>query len=104
LPDKDLQKTSSRTMEEKREYHARYLTAMNSPIRRQILRALKPSAKTIETLESDTNLPSHVLEWHLSILEHGSCVTKEKIDGSVWYELTKGGRVVDYMDREAAGP
>jgi predicted transcriptional regulator len=91
-------------MEEMREYHARFLTAMNSPIRRRILRALKPGARTVETLEPDTGLPSHVLEWHLSILEHGSCVRKEKRDGAVWYELTKEGRVVDYMDREAAGP
>jgi DNA-binding transcriptional ArsR family regulator len=103
MPVKDPQKTSSRTMDEMREYHARYLTAVNNPIRRQILRALKPGARTVETLESDTGLRSQILEWHLSILEHGSCVRKEKRDGVEWYQLTKEGRVVDYMDKEATG-
>ncbi len=44
------------------------------------------------------------LDWHLSILEHGSCVSKEKRNGVLWYELTKEGRVVDYLDKEKAGP
>jgi len=101
---KDPQKTSVRTMDEMREYHARYLTAVNNPIRRQILRALKPGARTVETLESDTGMRTQDLDWHLSILEHGSCVSKEKRNGVVWYELTKEGRVVDYLDKETAGP
>jgi len=86
-------------MEETREYHARYLTAVNNPLRRKILRALKQGHTTIEALHAETGLDPRVLEWHLSILEHGFCVRKEMRDGGRIYRLTKEGMVVDYLDR-----
>ena len=92
-------KTIGRSMEETREYHARYLTAVNSPIRRNILRAIRRGHTTIEALHSDTGLSPEVLEWHLSILEHGFCVEKTIIDGKLVYKLTKEGTVVDYTDK-----
>ena len=86
-------------MEETREYHARYLTAVNSPVRRRILRALKEGHTTVETLQSVTSLSAEVLEWHLSILEHGFCVEKDVVDGKQVYRLTREGMVVDYLDK-----
>jgi DNA-binding transcriptional ArsR family regulator len=86
-------------MEETREYHARYLMAVNNPVRRRILRALKQGHATIEALHSDTGLAPEVLEWHLSILEYGLCVEKNVRDGKAVYKLTKEGMIVDYLDK-----
>ena len=74
------------------------LRAVNNPLRRKILRALKVGDATIETLQSRTGLDAGTLEWHLSILEHGFCVEKEVRDGETLYKLTKEGKVVDYVE------
>jgi len=92
-------KTIGRSMDETREYHARYLMAVNSPIRRRILRALKQGHTTLEALHSETDLAPEVLEWHLSILEYGLCVKKNVGGGKAVYKLTKEGMIVDYLDR-----
>ena len=91
-------KTIGDSLEETKEYHLRYLRAVNNPLRRKILRALKVGDATIETLQSRTGLDAGTLEWHLSILEHGFCVEKEVRDGETLYKLTKEGKVVDYVE------
>ena len=91
-------KTIGGSVEETKEYHRRYLMAINSPVRRDILRALKDGEATIEALSSATGLDSKTLGWHLNILEHGFCVEKEVGDGTTLYRLTKEGKVVDFMD------
>jgi len=97
MSDKDS-KTIGRSMEETKEYHVRYLRAVNSPVRREILRALKDGEATVEALGERTGMEKKVLTWHLSILEHGFCVEKQDKDGEVVYDLTQEGRVVDFMD------
>lgn len=87
-------------MEETKEYHERYLRAVNNPLRRDILRALKDGDSTIGTLEASTGLDAKTLDWHLSILEHGFCVEKEEKEGETLYRLTQEGKVVDYVDKE----
>jgi len=72
--------------------------AINSPLRRKILRALKESDATAEDLESKTGLGEETLKWHLSVLEHGFCVEKDNRQGKVVYKLTQEGRVVDYIE------
>lgn len=86
-------------MEETKEYHTRYLRAVNNPLRREILRALKEGDATLETLQSKTELDANALEWHLGILEHGFCVERENRDGETFYKLTQEGKVVDYVER-----
>ena len=86
-------------MEETKEYHVRYLRAINSPVRREILRALKKGEATVEALGERTGMEETALTWHLSILEHGFCVEKQEKDGEVVYDLTQEGRVVDYVDK-----
>jgi len=93
-------KTIGKTMEETKEYHERYLRAMNNPTRRDILRALKEDDSTIKNLEASTGLDAKTLDWHLSILEHGFCVEKEEKEGETLYRLTQEGKVVDYVDKE----
>ncbi len=88
----------SESIEKTRQYHTRYLRAINSPLRREILRALKESCKTIEALQSKTGLSKEKLEWHLSVLEHGFCIERDVEGSKVSYRLTQEGKVVDYME------
>jgi DNA-binding transcriptional ArsR family regulator len=97
LSEKDS-KTVGKSIDETREYHTRYLRAINNPLRREILRALKKEGATIEDLESRTGLDNEALKWHLSLLEHGFCVEKNIKKGKLIYQLTQEGRVVDYME------
>jgi len=90
-------RTIGSSSKETREYHLRYLRAVNSPLRRRILRALKEGDITVDALQSRTGLDRKALEWHLGILEHGFCVEKEVVEGAVHYRLTKEGEVVDYV-------
>jgi DNA-binding transcriptional ArsR family regulator len=98
LSDKDS-KTIGESMEETKEYHVRYLRAVNNPLRREILRAMKGGDCTLEVLGERTGLEAKALEWHLDILEHGFCVEKEERGGEVVYVLTQEGMVVDYVDK-----
>ena len=91
-------KTIGDSMEETKEYHLRYLRAINNPLRREILRALKEGDANLETIQNRTGLDAKVVQWHLSILEHGFCVEKETRDGETFYKLTQEGEVVDYVE------
>lgn len=85
------------SIEETKQYHVRYLRAINSPLRRQILRAIKDGCTTIKNLQARTELDANSLDWHLSILEHGFCVEKDVKDGKLVYRLTQEGEVVDRL-------
>jgi len=74
------------------------LRAINSPLRREILRALKEGYTTIEDLQSRTGLDNNTLKWHLSVLEQGFCIEKDIKQGKLVYKLTQEGKVVDYME------
>ena len=91
-------KTIGNSIEETRKYHTRYLRAINSPLRREILRTLKEGYSTIEDLQSRTGLDKDALKWHLSVLEHGFCIEKDFKQGKRFYKLTQEGRVVDYLE------
>jgi len=86
-------------VEKTREYHLRYLRAVNNPIRRKILWVLREGEATIEILQSKMSLDAETLEWHLRMLEDGFCVEKEEKNGETFYKLTKEGMVVEYMER-----
>ena len=92
-------KTVSNSMEETKEYHVRYLRAVNNPIRREILRILKERDMTIEDLCSKTKLDAKNLTWHLELLEYGFCVMKINIGDVLVYSLTQEGKVVDYIEK-----
>ena len=85
-------------MEETKEYHVRYLRAVNNPLRREILRAMKEGESTLEALGEKVGMEAKALKWHMDILEHGFCVEKEDRDGEILYRLTQEGTVVDYVD------
>jgi DNA-binding transcriptional ArsR family regulator len=92
-------KATSDSIESTRVYHERYLRAVNSPLRRKILRVLKDGPASMEELLSKTGLENEALGWHMNMLEHGFCVEKKTDAGKLLYEITQEGRVVDYMEQ-----
>jgi DNA-binding transcriptional ArsR family regulator len=74
------------------------LRAINSPLRREILRVLKDGCEIVEDLRSKTGLSKEKLEWHLSVSEHGFCIERDVEGSRVSYRLTQEGKVVDYIE------
>lgn len=75
----------------------RYLRAINSPIRRKILGAIRDGNTTIRDIISSTGLDTDALNWHLSILEDGFCVEKDIQEGKTIYMLTQEGKIIDFL-------
>lgn len=87
------------SMEETKERHLRYLRALNNPVRREIIRAIKDGHNTVEGIQTKTKLDSKTLAWHLQILEWGECIERGTTGDTVRYRITQEGRVVDYTDK-----
>jgi|GEM_PF-373723 len=86
-----------RSIEENRVYHTRYLRAISSPLRREILRFLQEGCSTIDHLQSKTGQSQATLKWHLDILERGFCVETQIKEGELIYQVTQEDKVVDYL-------
>lgn len=84
--------------EETRLMHERYLAAINNPLRKKILEALKTGILSGEELRSKTELTQEALNWHLSVLENVCCIQIESGADGLFYKLTKAGRVVEYLE------
>jgi DNA-binding transcriptional ArsR family regulator len=85
-------------MEETKERHRRYLRAVNHPLRRRILRALKEGDETIGSLEERLGVDAKTLDWHMRILEDGYCVERVEGGDATRFVLTQEGLVVDYVE------
>jgi predicted transcriptional regulator len=85
-------------MEDCKEYHVRYLRAINNPVRRRILLCLRNHEKSIEVIQTETALDFETLKWHLEVLEYGSCIQQKMNNGEAFYEITQEGEVVDFME------
>ncbi len=86
-------------MEETKVRHERYLRAINSPIRREILMLIKKGNRNTNTLSKALGLDVKILEWHLNMLIHGYCIEEKKTSEGTHYEITQEGLVVDFMDK-----
>jgi len=95
---RDDSKTIGGSMEETKERHRRYLRAVNNPLRRRILRAVKEGHGTMESLEARLGVDAKTLDWHLRMLEDGYCVERVEEDGGTRFVLTQEGLVVDYVE------
>ena len=84
-------------MEETKDRHRRYLRAVNNPVRRDILRAMKDGKNTLESIAEEVGIDQKTADWHLKILMDGFCV--EQKHETSRYVLTQEGLVVDYMDK-----
>jgi DNA-binding transcriptional ArsR family regulator len=80
--------------------HQQFLAAVNHPVRKAILEALRERSLTIEEIVEKTGLTAEALSWHLAILESGrsACIETENKPGGVVYRLTKAGRIIDYLE------
>jgi DNA-binding transcriptional ArsR family regulator len=80
--------------------HDRYRAAVNHPDRKAILEALCGGSLAFEELAAKTGLSTEALSWHLAVLESGMFACIEKHNGSegIVYQLTKAGRVINYLE------
>jgi DNA-binding transcriptional ArsR family regulator len=80
--------------------HDRYRAAVNHPIRKAILVLLSERSYTFEELMAKTGLTAQVLGWHISVLESGmfACIEKQNGPNGAVYQLTKAGRVINYLE------
>ena len=92
-------KTVSDSMEETKERHRRYLRAINSPIRREILRSIREGNTTIESLSKALLIDQRALEWHINMLTYGYCIERKETSNGIEYKATQEGLVVDFMDK-----
>jgi len=77
--------------------HELYLRAIDNPLRRKILDALKQECVALDVLKKTTGLDEDTLLWHLAVLESGQCIERESKEGELFFKLTKWGQVVDYL-------
>lgn len=92
-------RTVTDNMEETKDRHRRYIRAINSPIRRNILIQMKAGKTTIPELEEATGLDAKTLDWHIRMLEHGFCVERIEDEGNTVFKITQEGKVVDTLGR-----
>jgi len=92
------ERTVADSVAETRRRHALYLKAVNHPLRRRILKALREGEATLEELKARTGLDEQALKWHLAVLEQGFCVERVGEGGRLLYRLTEEGRVIDYLE------
>ena len=86
-----------RSMEEERDYHRRYLRAVNNPVRRSILQLLKNRDMSFNELQSKLDIDEKNLCWHLHMLENGCCIIKVNKDDQIFYRSTQEGKIIDYL-------
>ena len=98
-----LDSVTKRSMEEEKEYHRRFLRAVNHPIRKRILRLLMKQNMTAKQLAGKLRTNVKSLLWHLSFLEYGHCITHKREDGNDVYMLTKEGNVINYLEESLNG-
>jgi len=94
---KNKSRTTTDSEVQTREFHERYLRAVNNPHRRKILDALKEGFATIDELKNKTGFDETGLKWHLAMLEHGFCVEKDTVQGKLIYRITQEGRVIEHI-------
>ncbi len=83
----------SSSIEKSREYHKRYQIALNSPLRRRILKMLR-EGKDLDEIKKETELNEKDLEYHLQILEWGFCIDRS----GKRIEVTKEGEIIDHIE------
>ena len=84
-------------------FHSLYLKAVNHPLRREILNIVN-KAKRIskdeliaKLLASKTIEDENIFHYNMDYLIKAFCIEKIDIEGKIFYEITQGGQVVDYL-------
>ena len=92
-----------KSLEGNKYFHSLYLKAVNHPLRREILNIVN-KAKRIskddlidKLLASNTIADENVFNYNMDYLIKAFCIEKIEIEGKIFYEITQGGQVVDYL-------
>ena len=92
-----------KSLEGNKYFHSLYLKAVNHPLRREILNIVN-KAKRIskddlieKLLESNTIEDENIFNYNMDYLIKAFCIEKIEIEGKIFYEITQGGQVVDYL-------
>jgi len=92
-----------KSIEGNKYFHSLYLKAVNHPLRREILNIVN-KAKLIskdeliaKLLASKTIEDENIFHYNMDYLIKAFCIEKIDIEGKIFYEITQGGQVVDYL-------
>jgi hypothetical protein len=92
-----------KSLEGNKYFHSLYLKAVNHPLRREILNIVNKAKRILKDdlieklLESNTIEDENIFNYNMDYLIKAFCIEKIEIEGKIFYEITQGGQVVDYL-------
>lgn len=92
-----------KSLEGNKYFHSLYLKAVGHPLRREILNIVNKAKRIskddlIENLlASNPIADENVFNYNMDYLIKAFCIEKIEIEGKIFYEITQGGQVVDYL-------
>ena len=92
-----------KTVEGTRYLHSLYLKAVNHPIRREILNVVNEVKKIsrdellTKLLELEIIPNEGVFDYNMDYLIKALCIEKTEENDLIFYLITQGGKVVDYL-------
>jgi hypothetical protein len=92
-----------KSLEGNKYFHSLYLKAVNHPLRREILNIVNKAKRILkddliaDLLESNTIEDENIFNYNMDYLIKAFCIEKIEIEGKIFYEITQGGQVVDYL-------
>ena len=94
-----------KSLEGNKYFHSLYLKAVNHPLRREILnivnkaRRISKDGLIAKLLASKTIEDENIFNYNMDYLIKAFCIEKieNEDEGKIYYEITQGGQVVDYL-------
>jgi len=93
----------SKTVEGSKYFHGLYLKAVNHPIRREILIAINDKQRIARKELLDQLIERNIvndeasLDYNIDYLIKAFCLNKTEENNSIFYEITQGGKVIEYL-------
>lgn len=84
--------------------HDVYLKAVNHPVRREILKIINRRGKATEEFlfkylkKSEAIKDLNILKYNLDYLIKAFCIEKIEKEGKKYYQITKNGKIIDYLE------
>jgi hypothetical protein len=83
--------------------HDLYLKAVNHPIRREILNIVNKKNRILKNdllkklIDLSIVKDKNVFNYNMDYLIKAFCINVVEINGEIYFEITKSGKVVDYL-------
>jgi hypothetical protein len=93
----------SKSVEGVRYLHDLYLKAVNHPIRREILNIVNKKNRILKNdllkklIDLSIVKDKNVFNYNMDYLIKAFCINVVEINGEIYFEITKSGKVVDYL-------